>query len=127
MQRFAAIAALRRRHSTHVIPFFAYPSEVRKVIYTTNAIESLNAKLRRSVRSRGHFPSDETAMKLIWLQLRDITQNWSMPPRECSEGAVRCIHVGVFRVAQDAASRRSGKTMTLRQLDIQLYGLYSSQ
>jgi putative transposase len=48
----------------------------------TNAIESLNAKLRRSVRSRGHFPSDEAALKLIWLQLREITQKWKMPPRE---------------------------------------------
>ena len=66
----------------HVIPFFAYPQEVRKKIYTTNAIESLNAKLRRSVRSRGHFPSDEAAMKLIWLQLREITQKWKIPPRE---------------------------------------------
>ena len=44
------------------------------MIYTTNAIESLNAKLRRSVRIRGHFPNDEAAMKLIWLQLREITQ-----------------------------------------------------
>jgi putative transposase len=80
--RFAAITALWRRHWAHVIPFFAYPQEVRKMIYTTNAIESLNAKLRRSVRSRGHFPSDEAAMKLIWLQLREITQRWKMPPRE---------------------------------------------
>jgi putative transposase len=70
-KRFAAITALWRRHWTHVIPFFAYPPEVRSMIYTTNAIESLNAKLRRSVRSRGHFPSDEAALKLIWLQLRD--------------------------------------------------------
>jgi putative transposase len=80
--RFAAITALWRRHWAHVIPFFAYPQEVRKMIYTTNAIESLNAKLRRSVRSRGHFPSDEAAMKLIWLQLHEITQKWKMPPRE---------------------------------------------
>ena len=80
--RFAAITALWRRHWVHVIPLFAYPQEVRKMIYTTNAIESLNAKLRRSVRSRGHFPSDEAAMKLIWLQLREITQKWKMPARE---------------------------------------------
>jgi putative transposase len=80
--RFAAITALWRRHWVHVIPFFAYPQEVRKMIYTTNAIESLNAKLRRSVRSRGHCPSDEAAMKLIWLQLREITQKWKMPARE---------------------------------------------
>ena len=81
-RRFAAITAMWRRHWAHVIPFFAYPPEVRKMIYTTNAIESLNAKLRRSVRIRGHFPNDEAAMKLIWLQLREITKNWKMPPRE---------------------------------------------
>jgi len=83
-QRFSAITALWRRHWAHVIPFFAYPQEVRKMIYTTNAIESLNAKLRRSVRIRGHFPSDEAAMKLIWLQLREITQKWKMAAREWS-------------------------------------------
>jgi len=83
-QRFAAITAMWRRNWAYVIPFFAYPQEVRKMIYTTNAIESLNAKLRRSVRIRGHFPNDEAAMKLIWLQLREITKNWKMPPREWS-------------------------------------------
>jgi putative transposase len=81
-KRFSAITAMWRRHWAHVIPFFAYPPEVRKMIYTTNAIESLNSKLRRSVRIRGHFPNDEAAMKLIWLQLREITKNWKMPPRE---------------------------------------------
>jgi putative transposase len=81
-KRFAAITAMWRRNWAYVIPFFAYPQEVRKMIYTTNAIESLNAKLRRSVRIRGHFPNDEAAMKLIWLQLREITKNWKMPPRE---------------------------------------------
>ena len=54
------------------------------MIYTTNSIESLNAKLCRSVRIRGHFPNDEAAMKLIWLQLREITQKWKMPAREWS-------------------------------------------
>ena len=83
-KRFAAITAMWQRNWAYVIPFFAYPQEVRKMIYTTNAIESLNAKLRRSVRIRGHFPNDEAAMKLIWLQLREITKNWKMPPREWS-------------------------------------------
>jgi putative transposase len=83
-KRFAAITAMWRRNWAYVIPFFAYPQEVRKMIYTTNAIESLNAKLRRSVRIRGHFPNDEAAVKLIWLQLREITKNWKMPPREWS-------------------------------------------
>lgn len=83
-KKFAAITAMWRRNWAYVIPFFAYPQEVRKMIYTTNAIESLNAKLRRSVRIRGHFPNDEAAMKLIWMQLREITKNWKMPPREWS-------------------------------------------
>ena len=73
-QRYAAIGAAWRRQWTHVIPFFAYPQEVRKMIYTTNAIESLNSTLRRAVRARGHFPSDEAATKLIWLRLRELTK-----------------------------------------------------
>jgi putative transposase len=51
-------------------------------LFRTNFRESLNAKLRRSVSIRGHFPNEEAAMKLIWLQLREITKNWKMPPRE---------------------------------------------
>jgi len=81
-RKYPAITAAWRRNWTHVIPFFAYPPEVRKMIYTTNAIESLNSKIRRSVRARGHFPSDEAAMKLIWLQLREVTKDWKMPARE---------------------------------------------
>jgi putative transposase len=52
------------------------------MMYTTNAIESLNSTQRRSVRTRGHFPSDDAAMKLIWLQSREVTKNWKMPARE---------------------------------------------
>ena len=61
-------------------PFFAYPEEVRRIIYTTNAIESLHSQVRKSVRGRGHFPSDEAAMKLIWLVLRNVTAGWTRPP-----------------------------------------------
>ena len=81
-RKYPAITAAWRRVWTQVIPFFAYPPEVRRMIYTTNAIEALNSKIRRSVRARGHFPSDEAAMKLIWLQLREITKDWKMPARE---------------------------------------------
>jgi putative transposase len=81
-QRFPAITAAWRRAWTQVIPFFAYPPEVRRMIYTTNQIEALNSKIRRSVRARGHFPSDEAAMKLIWLQLREVTKDWKMPAGE---------------------------------------------
>jgi putative transposase len=58
---------------------------VRKIIYTTMAIKALNAKLRRAVRARGHFPSDEAATKLIFLVLRQVVQEWKMPPREWAE------------------------------------------
>lgn len=81
-RKYPAITVAWRRNWTEVIPFFAYPPEVRRMIYTTNAIESLNSTIRRSVRMRGHFPSDEAAMKLIWLQLREITKDWKMPARE---------------------------------------------
>jgi len=62
-----------------VIPFFAFPPAVRKVIYTTNAIESVNARLRKIIKTRGHFPNDDAANKLIWLALRNITAEWKRP------------------------------------------------
>ena len=80
--RYPAIAPAWRRQWEQVIPFFAYPSEVRRLIYTTNAIESLNSKLRSAVSRRGHFPNDEAAIKLLFLVLRETTRNWKMPPRE---------------------------------------------
>ena len=79
-QKYPAIAQSWRRNWEAVIPFFAFPIEVRKIIYTTNAIESLNASVRKAVRNKGHFPSDLAATKLIWLALRHITENWKKPP-----------------------------------------------
>jgi putative transposase len=79
-RKYPAIAQSWRRNWEAVIPFFAFPSEVRKIIYTTNAIESLNASVRKAVRNKGHFPSDQAATKLIWLALRHITENWKKPP-----------------------------------------------
>lgn len=75
-QRYTPIAASWRRAWEQVIPFFAFPPAVRKIIYTTNAIENLNAQLRKIIKTRGHFPSDEAATKLLWLALRNITDNW---------------------------------------------------
>ena len=66
------------RHWEHVVPFFAFPLAVRRIIYTTNQIESLNSQLRRAVRAHGHFPSDEAALKLVWLRLQQIAENWKM-------------------------------------------------
>jgi putative transposase len=62
-----------------VIPFFAYPLEVHRIIYTANTIENLNMQIRKVIKNRGHFPSDEAATKLIWLTLRNIAKDWTMP------------------------------------------------
>jgi putative transposase len=80
--KYPAIAVAWRRHWPAVIPFFAFPADVRRLIYTTNAIEALNAKLRRAVRTRGHFPSDESALKLLFLVLNLAEREWRMPPGE---------------------------------------------
>jgi putative transposase len=77
--KFPTVVASWRRAWDKVIPFFAFPPEVRKVIYTTNAIESVNARLRKIIKTRGHFPSDDAATKLIWLALRNITADWGRP------------------------------------------------
>ena len=74
--RLPTVVASWRRAWEHVIPFFAFPPDVRRVIYTTNALESVHARLRKILKTRGHFPNDEAATKLIWLALRNITASW---------------------------------------------------
>jgi len=81
-QKFPTVVAAWRRAWDRVIPFFAFPPAVRRVIYTTNAIESVNARLRKIIKTRGHFPSDDAANKLIWLALRNITADWSRASRD---------------------------------------------
>jgi putative transposase len=81
-QKYPAIGQSWRRVWQEVIPFFAFPAEVRKIIYTTNSIEALNSKLRRAVRARGHFPNEEAATKLLYLILNRSEKEWKMPPRE---------------------------------------------
>ena len=81
-RRYPAIGQSWRRAWNEVVPFYAFAAEVRRIVYTTNAIEALNAKLRRAVRARGHFPSDEAATKLLFLVLHRTEKTWKMPPRE---------------------------------------------
>jgi putative transposase len=88
-RRYPAIGQSWRRAWSEVIPFYAFPSDVRRILYTTNAIEALNAKLRRAVRARGHFPTDEAAMKLLYLVLNRTEREWKMPPREWSMAKAR--------------------------------------
>jgi putative transposase len=79
-QKYPPIVASWRRRWAEVIPFFAFAPEVRKILYTTNAIESLHSQVRKAIRNKGHFPSDEAATKLMFLALRNITAKWKRPP-----------------------------------------------
>jgi putative transposase len=83
-RKYPAIVQSWRRHWPEVIPFYAFPSDVRRIIYTTNAIEALNSKLRRAVRARGHFPHDDAVLKLLYLVLNLASKDWRMPQREWS-------------------------------------------
>lgn len=86
-RKYPTIAASWRRAWEEVIPFFAYPAEVRKIIYTTNAIESVNMQLRKIIKTRGHFPSEEAAGKLLYLALRNITAKWKAAPQHWKAAA----------------------------------------
>jgi putative transposase len=77
--KFPMIAKSWRSNWTRVIPLFAHPPEIRKIIYTTNAIESLNMSLRKVTKARGSFPNDEAVSKLLYLALRNIAKKWTMP------------------------------------------------
>jgi len=84
-QKYPTVVASWRRAWDRVIPFFAFPPAVRRVVYTTNAIESLHSQLRKIIKTRGHFPSDDAATKLIWLALRNITADWGRAAKEWRE------------------------------------------
>jgi len=81
-QKHAAIVASWRRRWAEMIPFFAFFEEVRKILYTTNAIKLLHSQVRKAVRNKGHVPSYEAATKLIFLALRNIIAKWKRPPKE---------------------------------------------
>jgi putative transposase len=71
-----AISQIWRRNWGRVIPFFAFPPEIRKVIYTTNAIESLHMTLRKVTKNRASFPNEEAAMKLLYMALTNVSRKW---------------------------------------------------
>jgi putative transposase len=91
-RKYPSIAPIWRRAWPEVIPFFAFPGQVRRILYTTNAIEAVNAKLRRAVRTRGHFPTDDAALKLLFLVLNRAEKKWTMPPHHwclaCAQFAI---------------------------------------
>lgn len=79
---YPSIGLSWRRNWARLIPFFDYPPEIRKVIYTTNAIESINMSLRKVIKTRSSFPTDEAVTKLFYLALRNISKKWTMPIRD---------------------------------------------
>lgn len=80
--KYPSIAASWRRHWDEIIPMFAFPPDIRRLIYTTNAIESLHRGLRKIIKTRGHFPNDQAATKLLFLALRNIERRWKAAPKE---------------------------------------------
>jgi putative transposase len=76
--RYPTISLLWKRHWERVIPFFAYPLEIRRIVYTTNAVESLNMSLRKIIKTRGSFPSEEAALKLLYLALKNVIDKWEI-------------------------------------------------
>ncbi len=90
-RKYPAIGQSWRRAWGEVIAFPAFPDDVRRILYTTNAIEASNSKLRRAVRASGHFPNDEAAMKPLFSVLNRSETEWKMPPREWTIDAFRPI------------------------------------
>lgn len=81
---YPMVSQIWSRNRERIIPFFAYPGEIRKVIYTTNTIESLNMSLRKIIKMRGSFPNEDAAMKLLYLALRNAAKKWTMPVQNWS-------------------------------------------
>jgi len=75
-QRFPTVSAAWRRAWVHVMPFFAFPPAIRRLLYTTNVLENVHRQLRKIIKTRGHFPNDDAATKLLWLALRNVTGKW---------------------------------------------------
>ncbi|MGF6371620.1 transposase-like protein [Paraburkholderia sp. RAU6.4a] len=81
-QKFPTVSTSWRNAWDRVIPFFAFPTDIRKVIYTTNTIKIINSQLRKIIKTRGHFPTDDAATKLICLALRNITADWGRAAKD---------------------------------------------
>jgi putative transposase len=78
-----------RSNWARITPFFDYPQEIRRIIYTTNAIESVNMSLRKITKNRGSFPSDDALLKLFYLALANISKKWTMPLRDWKAALTR--------------------------------------
>jgi putative transposase len=81
-RQYPTISKSWMHHWERIRPFFAFPADIRKAIYTTNAIESLNMTLRKVLRNHRSFPTNESAMKVIYLAIHNISRKWTMPIRD---------------------------------------------
>jgi putative transposase len=75
-EKYSSIGKMWRRNWAGIVPFFAYPGEIRRAVYTTNIVESLNMSLRKVIKTRGSFPGEEAALKLLYLALRNVSKKW---------------------------------------------------
>lgn len=98
--RYPSISQIWKRNWEQVRPFFAYPAEIRKVIYTTNAVESLNMSLRKVIKTRGSFPNEEAALKLLYLGLERVAKKWTRPLQDWKAALNRFAIVFEDRVPQ---------------------------
>ncbi len=80
--QYASISKMWERNWENLITIFDYPDDIRKIIYTTNAIESLNSVIRKAIKNRRIFPNDKSAFKIIYLAVKQASKKWSMPLRE---------------------------------------------
>ena len=99
---YPTISQMWRRNWEQLTPFFSYPADIRKVIYTTNAIESLNMSLRKVIKTRGSFPTADAAMKLLYLALEHIAKKWTMPVQDWKPALQRFAILLGERVPPDA-------------------------
>jgi putative transposase len=88
-ESYPTISRSWRAHWERITPFFAYPNEIRKVIYTTNAVESLNYSLRRVLKTRGSLPSDQAIVKLLYLAIERASKTWTRPVQNWKEALNR--------------------------------------
>jgi len=80
--RYPMIGEMWRRHWERFIPFFAFPADIRRIVYTTNSIEAVNRQLRKIIKTRGHFPTEDAALKLLWLALMKAEKKWTYPIKD---------------------------------------------
>jgi len=93
-KRYPAIGQIWRNAWEHVVPFFAFAPGIRKMIYTTNAVEALHRSLRKIIKTRGSFPTDEAALKLLYLALRNAGVHWRRPVEWTAAMGQFAIHFG---------------------------------